>query len=174
MPPSHPSLVPSRSTPPPPVGGAAGQSNVAEDTNDDAHAMRLSCSHLWAAARPARGGAGGEGCRTRFGRQVGNLAGAHGRQLVFPNILLESKLPPKSAHGRQLGFFNDSTSRWSPDSNLGKSLACATFREQTPVLTTGSRLSDIGVIVLSSTVNILWVQISCLCTRKYSFWYECK
>ena len=62
MPPSHPSLVPSRSTPPPPVGGAAGQSNVAEDTNDDAHAMRLSCSHLWAAARPARGGAGGEGC----------------------------------------------------------------------------------------------------------------
>ena len=54
MPPSHPSLVPSRLTPPPPVGGAADQSDAAMDTNDDAHAMRLSCSHLWAAARPAR------------------------------------------------------------------------------------------------------------------------
>ena len=127
MPPSHPSLVPSRLTPPPPVGGAADQSDAAMDTNDDAHAMRLSCSHLWAAARPARGGAGGEGCRTRFGRQEGNLAGAHGRQLVFPNILLESKLPPKSAHGRQLGFFNDSTSRWSQVVNEADHRPC---REQ--------------------------------------------
>ena len=64
MPPSHPSLVPSRLTPPPPVGGAADQSDAAMDTNDDAHATRLPCSHLLscrqAGARGRRGGVAGQ------------------------------------------------------------------------------------------------------------------